>query len=234
MTHSWNGKYRLPAGLATSYYQQPMKGELLWVYEGLTNYLGEILAARSGLQSQNDFREVLATTAAYLNNRPGRTWRPLSDTAVAAQLLYNAPPQWDSWRRSVDYYDEGTLIWLEADVVIRNQSNGAKSLNDFCRIFHGGQSGPPKVVTYTFDDVVAALNQVTPYDWKTFLNDRLSSLSAKAPLGGIQNSGWRLAFQDTPTELAKIRESVNKFFDLRFSLGMAVNDETLEVFDVMP
>lgn len=233
MTHSWNGKYRRPAGLATADYQQPMKGELLWVYEGLTNYLGEVLAARSGLQSQSDYREVLATTAAYLDNRPGRTWRPLSDTAVAAQLLYNAPGAWDSWRRSVDYYDEGTLIWLETDVTIRRQTNGAKSLNDFCKLFHGGQSGPPKLVPYTFEDVAAALNQVAPYDWKTFLNDRLSSLSPRAPMGGIENSGWKLAFQETPTELAKIREDKNKFLDLRFSLGLVINDETGEITDAI-
>jgi predicted metalloprotease with PDZ domain len=234
MTHSWNGKYRRPAGLATADYQQPMKGELLWVYEGLTNYLGEVLAARSGLQSQDDYREVLAVTAAYLNNRPGRTWRPLSDTAVAAQLLYNAPSQWDSWRRSVDYYDEGTLIWLDADVTIRRQTSGAKSLNDFCKLFHGGQSGPPQLVTYTFDDVVAALNQVTPYDWKTFLNDRLSSLSPRAPLGGIENGGWRLTFQENPTELAKIREDKNKFLDMRFSLGLTISDESGEIVDAIP
>ena len=233
MTHSWNGKYRRPAGLATPDYQQPMKGELLWVYEGLTNYLGEVLAVRSGLQSQNDYREVLAMTAGYLNNRPGRTWRPLSDTAVAAQLLYNAPGAWDSWRRSTDYYDEGTLIWLEADVTIRQQTHGAKSLNDFCKLFHGGESGPPKVVTYTFEDVVAALNQVAPYDWKAFLNDRLSSLSSHAPMGGIENGGWKLAFQENLTELAKIREDKNKFLDLRFSLGLVVNDETAEVIDVI-
>src|SRR5947209_7589392 len=146
MTHSWNGKYRRPAGLATADYQAPMKGELLWVYEGLTNYLGEVLAARSGLQSPEDFREVLATTAAYLDNRQGRTWRPLWDTAIAAQLLYNAPQEWDNWRRDVDYYDEGTLIWLDADVTIRQQTNGTKSLNDFCRLFAGGQAGAPKVV----------------------------------------------------------------------------------------
>src|SRR5438270_4662243 len=234
MTHSWNGKYRRPAGLATPDYQQPMKGELLWVYEGLTNYLGEVLAARSGLQSQDDYREVLATTAAYLDNRPGRTWRPLWDTAIAAQLLYNAPPEWDSWRRNVDYYDEGTLIWLDADVTIRQQTNGTKSLNDFCRLFHGGQSGPPKVVTYTFDDVVNGLNQVAPYDWRKFLNDRLSSLSPHAPLGGIENGGWHLAFLDHPTPLAKIREDVNKYLDLRFSIGLVMNEETGDIIDAIP
>src|SRR5262245_29499822 len=160
MTHSWNGKYRRPKGLATSNYQKAMEGDLLWVYEGLTQYWGGILAARSGLWTTQQFLDETAETAAALNNTPGRIWRPLQDTADAAQLLYGAPQEFESWRRGVDFYPEGFLIWLEVDTVIRQQSHGAKSLNDFGRLFHGGQSTTPKVVPYTFDDVVNALNQI--------------------------------------------------------------------------
>jgi predicted metalloprotease with PDZ domain len=174
-THSWNGKYRRPAGLATPDYQTPMKGDLLWVYEGLTQYYGFVLSARSGIASLSLSRESLASVAAYLNNRPGRTWRDLQDTAVAAQILYSTPPEGASWRRSVDYYDEGTLIWLEADTVIRKQSNGKRSLDDFCQKFHGGDNTAPKLLPYTFDDVVAGLNDVVAYDWRTFFIERLKS-----------------------------------------------------------
>ncbi len=160
--HSWNAKYRRPTGLTTPDYEQPMKGELLWVYEGLTQYLGEVLTARSGLYTPEQFREELARVADYLDHRPGRTWRSLEDTAVAAQLLYAAPGEWASWRRGVDFYDESTLIWLEADVVIRRETQGRRSLDDFCRVFHGGPSGPPEVKPYTFEDLVAALRQVAP------------------------------------------------------------------------
>src|SRR5262249_30006184 len=136
-THSWNGKYRRPEGLATPNFQQPMRGELLWMYEGLTQYLGQVLATRSGLWTPELYRERIAWTAGYLDQRPGRTWRPLLDTAVAAQILYGSRSDWAAWRRSVDFYDESNLIWLEADTIIRRQSQGQRSLDDFCRRFHG-------------------------------------------------------------------------------------------------
>jgi predicted metalloprotease with PDZ domain len=224
MTHSWNGKYRRPAGLATPNYQEPMKGELLWVYEGLTEYLGDVLAARSGLWTPEEYRDNLAHVAAYLNHRPGRTWRPLIDTTVAAQLLYESPGAWASWRRSVDFYDEGELIWLEADVVIRQQSGGKKSIDDFTHLFHGGQSGPPMLKPYTFDDLVSAFNQVVPYDWRKFFTDRLTSTSQDAPLGGVEGSGWRLVYQDRPGELASAREQARKFNDAEFSIGLIINE----------
>ena len=154
MTHSWNGKYRRPTGLATPNYQEPMKGELLWVYEGLTSYLGDVLTARSGLLTPELSREAWAQMAAGLDHRPGRTWRPLLDTTVAAQLLYNAPSDWLAWRRAVDFYDEGVMIWLETDTTIRAQTQGRRSLDDFIRRFYGGQSGLPEVKPYNFDDLV--------------------------------------------------------------------------------
>jgi predicted metalloprotease with PDZ domain len=166
-----------------------------------------------------------AETAAALNNTPGRSWRPLQDTADAAQLLYNAAPEFESWRRSVDYYPEGFLIWLEADTVIRQQSHGLKSLNDFGRAFHGGQNTPPKVIPYTFEDVVNALNQVVPYDWQKFLRDRLDTYGPDAPLGGIVNGGWRLMYDENRSEYTHAMEKARDFVDARFSIGLALDDK---------
>src|SRR6202163_4677059 len=152
--HSWNGKYRRPADLATPDYEQPMQTDLLWVYEGLTSYLGDMLAARSGERTPSLARDALAQIAAELDHRSGRVWRNLQDTADGVPSMQNAPHAWEDYRRGLDYYDEDVLTWLWADVIIRQQSKGAKSLDDFCKLFYGGQSGPPVVQTYTFDDVV--------------------------------------------------------------------------------
>lgn len=223
-THSWNGKYKRPAGLATPNYQAPMKGDLLWVYEGMTQYWGTMLSARIGSWTPEKLREDLAWVAAYLNERPGRTWRDLEDTAVAAQLLYGAPEQYDNWRRAVDYYDEGTLIWLEADTIIRERTNGQKSLDDFCKAFEGQPSTGPKIVPYTFDDLVNALNGVTPYDWRRFFTERLHSHGPGAPLKGIENSGWKLVFTETPNEHMRADDDVKHATDVQFSLGFIVKD----------
>ena len=224
-THSWNGKYRRPAGLVTTDFSQPMKGDLLWVYEGLTQYYGQVLSARSGLYTPEEFREALARAAAALDKKPGRTWRPLEDTAVAAQLLYFAREDYAGYRRSTDYYDEGTLIWLDADVLIRQLSNGAKSLNDFCRVFHGGPGGAPALKPYTFDDVVAGLNSVQPYDWAKFLHARLESTAPHAPLGGIENGGWKLAYDSKASSMWKWFEEDGKYADLTYSLGVLVKED---------
>jgi predicted metalloprotease with PDZ domain len=233
MTHSWNGKYRRPAGLATPDFQQPMQGELLWIYEGLTTYYGRVLSVRSGLWTPEDFRQALALDAARLDRAPGRTWRPLADTAVAAQTLYGARKEGSSWRRGTDFYPEGALIWLEADTLIRRQTQGRRSLDDFCRQFCGGQDGPPRVVPYTFDDVVAALDQVAPYDWRGFFQARVYAANPRAPLGGLTNAGWRLAYTNAPSPMLKSAESARKYTDLSFSLGLALKpDGTIQ--DVIP
>jgi predicted metalloprotease with PDZ domain len=224
-THSWNGKYRRPAGLATRNYQDPMVGDLLWVYEGLTEYLGDVLTARSGLWTPEQYREALAETAAMLDHRTGRTWRPLEDTARSVQILRLQGPEWQSWRRSLDYYPEGELIWLEVDTTIRQQSHGEKSLNDFCRLFYGGESGPPKVVPYTFDDVVRALNQVTPYDWAGLLKTRVNSTDPHAPLGGIERGGWRMVYNDQPNLFIRTGEKLRKSVDVSYSLGFVVRED---------
>lgn len=231
--HSWNGKFRRPEGLATPDYQQPMKDDLLWVYEGLTQYLGEILTARSGLWTPEQFRDELALVAARLDHWPGRTWRPLEDTAVDAQHLYAAPDAWGSWRRGTDFYEESVLIWLEADATIRQGTKDRRSLDDFCRAFHGGPGGRPELKPYTFEDVVAGLASVYPHDWKSELEERLRSLSPRAPFAGLEESGWRLVYNDTPNAQMKAREEVEEGIDLFSSLGMTVRKDGT-ISDVIP
>ena len=232
-THSWNGKYRRPAGLATPNYQVPMKGELLWVYEGMTQYLGDVLAARSGIWTTEQYRDYVAMSAATMDARPGRTWRDLQDTAVAAQVLYGTGNQWDNWRRSVDYYPEGELVWLDVDTTIRKMTNGKKSLNDFCATFLGlGGNTPPKVVPYTFEDVVAGLNAVVPNDWAAFLHERLLSKADHAPLGGIAHGGWALDYTDKPSEYTKASEGESSSVNAWWSLGIVVG-EAGRVSDVL-
>src|SRR6266404_7324015 len=223
--HSWNGKYRRPADLATPDYQQTMQDDLLWVYEGLTEYLGDILPARSGMWTPEQFRDELARIAAQLDHRPGRSWRNLQDTADAASMLYYAAHQWDSWRRDVDYYDEDELNWLWADSIIRQQSKGKKSLDDFCRLFHGPPSTPPIVKTYTFDDVMNTLNQVAPYDWRGFWNERLTTHGPGAPLGGIEGSGWKLTYDETRSEMMRAWEDDHRTINASFSVGLIVKED---------
>src|SRR5580700_5041785 len=220
--HSWNGKYRRPADLATPDYEQPMQDDLLWVYEGLTNYLGFVLTARSGLLTAEQDRDDLAITADMLDHHtPGRVWRNLQDTADAAPQLYFAPRAWQSWRRGTDFYDEGTLSWLWADVIIRQQTKGAKSLDDFCELFHGAPSTGPMVKPYTFDDVVRALNQIAPYDWRGFWTERLTNHGPGAPLGGIEGSGWKDVYDETPSPMegGRGRRSVGTRYSLGLELG---------------
>lgn len=223
--HSWNGKFRAPADLAAPDYQQPVKTDLLWVYEGLTQYLGEVLTVRSGLWTPEQFREHLALSAATLDHRAGRTWRPLEDTAVAAQLLYTSRTEGTSWRRGTDFYEEPVLIWLEADVIIRQQSKGRRSLDDFCRRFFGGQNGGPSVVPYTLDDVVATLSEIVPYDWRGFFLSRLNSTGAHAPLAGIEGSGWRLVYGENPSDFFRTTEQFDRVTDHSFTIGFKLRED---------
>src|SRR5262249_3046840 len=156
-----------------------------------TDYLGEVLAVRSGLWTNTSFREDFAMTSALLEHQTGRAWRPLADTTVAAQLLYSARAEGSARRRGVDFYPEADLIWLEADVLIRQESKGQHSLDDFCRRFFGGESGPPRVVPYTYDDIVHELNEIVPYDWRDFFQKRVYEINPRAPIGGIEASGWK-------------------------------------------
>jgi predicted metalloprotease with PDZ domain len=176
------------------------------VYEGLTSYLGDILSTRSGVRTPAEFRDLLAAIAAELDHRSGRTWRNLQDTADGVPAMQGAPHQWESWRRPLDYYEEDVLNWLWVDVIIRQQSHDKKSLDDFCHLFHGGQSGPPEVKIYTFDDVVKTLNQVVAYDWRGFWMERLTNHGPGAPLGGVEGSGWKLVYDHVRSELLTASE----------------------------
>ncbi len=223
--HSWNGKFRRPADLATPDYQQPMQDDLLWVYEGLTNYLGFVLTARSGLLTADQDRDDLAMTAADLDHTPGREWRNLQDTADAAPQLYFAPDAWHSWRRSTDFYNEDTLNWLWADVIIRQQTKGKKTLDDFCKLFHGAPSTGPMVKPYTFDDVVNSLNQVTPYDWRGFWTERLTNHGPGAPLAGIEGSGWKVVYDEIPSDMMNSSAGMNHFVPAALALGLDLHDD---------
>jgi predicted metalloprotease with PDZ domain len=227
--HSWNGKYRRPADLTTPDFEQPMKTDLLWIYEGLTSYLGDLLSGRSGLRTPEQYRDALATIAADLDQRPGRTWRNLQDTADGVPWMQGAPHQWLSWRRELDYYDEDVLNWLWVDSIIRQQSNGQKSMDDFCRAFYGGPNGDPEVVkTYTFDDVVNTLNQVVAYDWRGFWTEHLTNHGPGAPLGGVEGSGWKLVYDDTRSERNRAWEGNHQEINATYSVGLMLrNDGTI-------
>jgi len=224
-SHSWNGQYRRPGGLATPDFQAPMKGELLWVYEGLTEYLGTILSARSGLTTPQQTRDYIALTASTMAHRAGRRWRSLQNTANAAQILYFSPPEWASYRRSVDFYPESVLIWLDVDTTIRKLTNNRRSMDDFCRVFYGPPDGQPTIKTYEFDDVVATLNQIAPHDWHSFLRERLDSTADTAPLGGINGGGWRLVYSDDANEFLSAGDAVSGGGDYTASIGLKVKGD---------
>jgi predicted metalloprotease with PDZ domain len=225
--HSWNGKYRRPAGLAVKDSQEPLRTELLWVYEGLTRYLGDfLLTTRSGIRTVEQSREYAAWVAANQDrNRPGRKWRPLADTAVSAPVLSGAPQNWTTYRRALDYYDESLLIWLEADTLLRTRSHGTKSLDDFCHAFFGGPSGPPAVVPYTDEDVYATLNRIVPYDWRGFFAERVYAVQPRAPLGGFEAAGWKLVYTDQPNEFQAARARASKLVDASFTLGLWIKED---------
>jgi predicted metalloprotease with PDZ domain len=199
-THSWNGKYRRPARLYQQDFAAPEQTDLLWVYEGMTQYLGNVLAARSGLKSQEQYRDLLASSAANLDNKPGREWRSTEDSAISASVLRANGMAWSNWRRGQDYYQEGELVWLDADTLIRKLTNDQKSLNDFEHIFlgKGGNTGP-LIVGYEKQEVVDDLNQVVAYDWKKFLDDRISNIDPRADLAGIEQGGYKLDYADKPS-----------------------------------
>ena len=224
--HSWNGKFRRPADLWTANYNVPMRDSLLWVYEGQTQYWGQVLAARAGLWTKEQALEILAEVAAVYAHRIGRAWKSLQDTTNDPIIAGRRAIPWPSWQRSEDYYSEGELVWLDADTLIRERSGGEKSLDDFAGAFFGINNGDWESVTYTFDDVVNTLNAVYPYDWADFLHTRLENHRNEAPLDGIARGGYRLAYSDTPSDTFKKVEARRKITDLTFSLGLVVGRES--------
>ena len=217
--HSWNGKYRRPADLAVPYYQQPMEDDLLWGYEGLTDYLGPLLAARSGLWTKEQYQDHMASIAASLGpGRPGRTWRPLQDTATGVPGV-GGRGGWFTWRRGTDYYDEGDLLWFEVATIIHRESKGQKSIDDFCHAFHGYTNNGPEVKTYTFEQLVSDLKAIAPYDWAGFFKTRLESTSADAPVGGIENAGWKVVMSENPPRSEGRRGGPGYSYSLGLQLG---------------
>jgi predicted metalloprotease with PDZ domain len=237
-THSWDGKFRRPADLWTPNYNVPMRDSLLWVYEGMTEYLGFVLTARSGMNTPSQQRDLIAMIAADYDISPGRKWRPLEDTTNQPTISTRTPVSWVSWQRPEDYYMEGLLIWLDTDTRIREMSGGKKSLDDFAKIFYGIDNGSYVTRTYTFDDLVHALNQTQPYDWATFLHQRVDELAPETPKDGLTRGGYRLAYSDTPPDWLKAAEDAaaeqaeeegdhggGATTDFSTSLGFTVNSE---------
>jgi predicted metalloprotease with PDZ domain len=224
MLHSWNGKFRRPADLWTPNFETPMRGSLLWVYEGLTQYYGFVLAARSGLWSQEQTRDALALTAATYQNRVGREWRSVADTTLDPILSARRPAPWRSWLRNEDYYSEGLLVWLDADTLIRERTNGRRSLDDFARAFFGIEDGSWVPVTYTFDEVVAALNGVLTHDWAAFLRERIDTVPTEPPLDGLARGGYRLVYKDERSAFHREAEAYAGNADFSYSLGLGFGE----------
>ncbi len=219
--HSWNGKYRRPEGLVVKDYNDPMRTDLLWMYEGLTQYLGAVLAVRSGLETPELFRDWLAEAAGRADYQGGRRWRSLADTSISGPLLFDAREDYSMLRRGIDFYDEGALVWLDVDLALRKLSGGGKSIEDFCKAFHG-QSGnsDPAVRPYALSDVLVALNTVQRNDWAGFFRERVDSISNRAPLKGLEAAGWKLAYDSKRTDYWSFEEESRKVTDLLFSIGL--------------
>jgi predicted metalloprotease with PDZ domain len=224
-THSWNGKFRRPAGQNVLSYNEPLQNSLLWVYEGQTQYWGKVLAARAGLISPATTRDVLAATAANYDNVQGRSWRAMQDTVNDPIISGRGPLGWGNWQRAEDYYSEGALIWLDVDTKIRELSGETRSLDDFARGFFGIDDGSRAATPYTFEDVVKALDAVQPFDWGPFLRSRLDGHGPGAPLDGVQRAGWKLVYTDTPTDEVKSADERHKVTSFSFSLGFSVDKD---------
>ncbi len=231
--HSWNGKHRRPASMITRDFQAPQRTRMLWVYEGLTQYLGLVLSARSGLWTPEVSRDNLAHMAEWAKNQTGRDWRSLEDTAVAAQHLYFSRTDGNARRRGTDFYDEGALIWLDADTLIREKTKGEKSLDDFCKAFYGGKDSAPSVKGYEFEEIVATLNGVVKHDWQRFFEERVMKAGAKPPLDGLTRAGWQLAYGPTRSGGLEASETESKNIDLTASIGIVVKEDGT-IADVIP
>lgn len=222
--HSWDGKWRRPADQLVPNFNTPLQNSLLWVYEGQTQYFGQVLAARSGLTTKQQALDSLAMTAATFDTRVGRQWRAMQDTTNDPIISQRQPKGWLSWQRDEDYYSEGQLIWLDVDTLIRERTNGRKSLDDFARAFFGVEDGDYTPAPYTFEDVVRTLNGVVPYDWADFLRTRLDGHGPGAPLDGLARGGYRLVYAETPSDWQKTLYGEYKRNDFTYSLGIQTGE----------
>ena len=223
-SHSWNGKFRRPADLWTPNFNVPMMGSLLWVYEGQTQYWGEVLAARSGLWTKQQALDQLALTSGYFDMETGEYWRALQDTTNDPIINLRRPMSWRDWQRFEDYYAEGQLIWLDVDTLIRERTQSKRSLDDFAKEFFGIDDRSRATVTYTFSDVVSALGAIMPYDWAVFLRTRLDSVAKPAPLDGLRRGGYKLIYTDTPSDLQKTVDEKRRHLNLLFSIGAEIDN----------
>ena len=223
--HSWDGKYRRGADLFTPDFRTPMRDSFLWVYEGQTQFWGHVLEARSGMSSKSDILDKMANIAAGLDNRAGQTWRSLDDTTNDPVISARRPKGWTSWQRSEDYYNEGMLVWLEADAIIRQGTANKRGIDDFARAFFGMRDGDWGVLPYTFNDIVRTLNAVHPHDWAGFLTERLTEKSPRAPLGGFTRSGYRLDYAEKPNNATVIASKGSSATDLSYSLGLSADKD---------
>ena len=228
--HSWNGKFRRPYDLWTPNFNMVKRDDLLWVYEGLTDYWAGVLTTRSGMWTPDQYHDHIAMLAAYMSDRTGRRWRSLQDTATAAPLTYTSHGGWSNWRRGTDFYPEGQLLWLDVDTKIRELSHGRRSLDDFAHAFYGMDNGSYVTRTYTFQDVVDTLNKVQPYDWATFLRKRLDYTGPDLPEHGIERGGWKLVYTDKPSKFGKAT-SRGHGLNLADSAGFSVGGSG-RVYDV--
>ena len=221
-THSWDGKFRRGADLWTPDFRSPMRDSLLWVYEGQTQFWGYVLQARSGMVSKQDTLDQYASILAIYDTAPARQWRNLLDTTNDPIISSRKPKGWTSWQRSEDYYNEGLMVWMEVDAMLRQKSNGAKSIDDFAQAFFGIRNGDWGEVTYSFDDVAATLNKIVPYDWATFLRERITETGKPAPIQGFAMNGYKLVYTDQPTPTFKQGEKGST--NVSYSLGMIVSN----------
>jgi predicted metalloprotease with PDZ domain len=228
--HAWNGKYRRPAGEVVKDFQTPYDDDLLWVYEGLTYYFGHVLATRAGFWSQQDFRDAWAETAAEVDNRPGRNWKSLQDTARSLPTLMHAPNAWTSWRRSVDYYPEGGMLWLAVDMQIRRLTSDKRSLDDFCRLFFAKEPNSPIIRAYDLSEIVATLDKVAPYSWHDFIEARLD-LNPPDPDLSLAAGGWRVSYDASPSAFMQAQE-IDGSVNASYSAGLSVDDKG-DVADVI-
>ncbi len=225
MTHSWNGKHRRPQGIWAPDFRTPSRDDLLWVYEGQTQFWGYVLGARSGLFTYQDTLDAFASIAAGLDRRAGRDWRPLVDTTHDPIIAARRPKGWTSYQRSEDYYNEGMMIWLEADQIIRRESGNARSLQDFARSFFGGREGDWGVVTYELPDVIAALNAVQPYDWQGFFQTRVFEVTPEVGKQGFVLGGYELVYGPEASNFIRSGEAASGTTDLSHSIGLVVEKD---------
>ncbi len=233
MTHSWNGKFRRPAGLATIDYQQPMVGDLLWVYEGLTSYWAEVLATRAGLETSAQMKDRMALYQAEMDARSGRGWRNLQEVSRSAQLLYSSGQQWTNLRRSTDYYREGPLLWLQVDSLLREKTHGTRSLDTFAAEFFGPPDGAVTVKPYTYEELIAALNHVVAFDWNGLLQGNLLATRPTRVSPGLEAAGWTVAYTDEPNGAVVDQETVSAQADLSTSIGLII-DQDGTIVDLVP